>query len=186
MAKHYIQKEVRDHFPYYSSLKDTEKTINSTTILLEERGNHKGRAIGFTPLHCTTSSALLLVVEANVNVKNDFQFKIIDENLMRRPCFRFDSTGLPHFNLLDIPLLERVVKTPHFHIFTKEGIEIAYKTDILNKNEQIFLNCSELALSYFFQEENILFKKSPEIVVSGQLLPPETDVDPLEGESFHE
>ena len=186
MAKQHVQKEVRDNFPYYQSLKVSEKRINTTLFSLEERNNHRGRAIGSNHILCATSSAIFLVVDANINEKNDFQFKIIDEKLMTRPCFRFDSAGLPHFNMLDIPLPERKVETPHFHIFTEKGIEIAYKTDILDKNEQIFINDSDLALAYFFQEENIIFEHSPEIVFSGQLLPPETDIDPLYGEPFHE
>lgn len=50
------------------------------------------------------------------------------KSLCVAPCFRFDSAGPSHENRYpDIPLLNRIVATPHFQRFDESGRWIAHQ-----------------------------------------------------------
>ncbi len=179
--------KVRENFDFYNQLKDTAKGLSASAIYLSPRKNHIGRVIGESPLLSTLGDSMLLEVESNSDSLQDFQFKIIDRSFIPQPLFRFDSDGAPHNNLGDIPLSARQVKTPHFHAFDKNGVEIAYRTDTIEKYEAKMVSDHIFAFKHFAEEENIIYGKDPFIGEADELIPPENVAfDPLKGEDFNE
>lgn len=183
----YLDQEprVKENFSYYQSIKQNVKFLRETIIFVSESRN-AGTDCGTVSLCSDVSKELSLEVSVKQRFMRTFRFKIIDNNLMTRPCYRFDSDGPPHYNIIDdIPLKKRRVNTPHFHEFNKDGVEIAYQTDVLEKQEEYILSDRSFALAHFAHEENIKYTTSPEICKDGELFSPDNSLeDPLLGESF--
>lgn len=176
---------VKNNFRYYQSIKQHEKTLK-TSIVFVSKSKNIGTDTGFVDICSDVSKELSLAVSVKQKALRTFSFKIIDNSLMSRPCYRFDSDGPPHYNIIEgVPLKKRRVDTPHFHEFNQEGIEFAYKTNVLERQEDYILSDRSFALAHFAHEENIRCDKPPEICKDGELFPPDDIIeDPLLGESF--
>ena len=83
-------------------------------------------------------------------VKLKYEFKLFC-NLVEPPILRFESKGPTHLNREDnIPLHERKISTPHFHIFDDDGFSKAYKIEEIKKVRPDL--DIDLALILFFKE----------------------------------
>lgn len=102
-------------------------------------------------------------------------------------CFRYDAAGHVHMNphSVDRALAARKVPSPHFHKFTPDGLEYAYRTDVIEKQEQA-LNDPSLAFHAFCTEGKISCKSkaNPALHFKQSLFPEEETIDPLEGHHF--
>lgn len=188
MAKNNKQPVIADNFEQYTIIGETDKYMTETTIIVSERVNHRGIDCGSTPLISFVSNDLRLEIEQSQTDGQSFKFKIYDSSLIQSPCYRFDSDGEAHLNPPGTPLSLRQISTPHFHKFNEAGIEYAYKTDDWIKNQDKLLSDFSLAFESFAREENIKYKKVPDICQSEGLtfLPDNTTLDPLKGEHFDE
>lgn len=104
----------------------------------------------------------------------------------RVPCFRYDARGHTHVNPMRISreLTKRVVPCPHFHKFTVDGFEYAYRTPIIDK-EEAALKDIQNSFHAFCHEGKITCsaEEIPTLELSSSLFP-KSDLDPLEGHKF--
>ena len=101
------------------------------------------------------------------------------------PCFRYDAAGHVHMNPHSISrtLAKRTVPSPHFHKFTKDGLEYAYRTAVIDK-EEAALNDPSFAFHAFCSEGKVSADDgNPALAFKPTLFPEDAD-DPLEGHRF--
>lgn len=149
---------VKDNYDYYNQLLNKRKSIFSEVIEIKKVGNnHNTLEEPVVVKHPDIENNMILLVDVKINNNSFFQFKLRYKEFIDNPIFRFDSDGDTHRNRIDgVPLEEQQVLTPHFHKFNENGIEIAYKTDLL-KNEETCkaLEDIEYCIAHFFHECNI-------------------------------
>jgi len=150
--------KVKDNYNFYNELLSKRKSIFSEVIEIKKVGNNHNTLEELIDVkHPDIENNMLLLVDVKVNNNSFFQFKLRYKEFIDNPIFRFDSDGDTHWNRIDgVPLTEQQVQTPHFHKFNENGIEIAYKTDLL-KNEVTSkaLEDIEHCIAHFFHECNI-------------------------------
>jgi len=103
---------------------------------------------------------LKVVVQVDKEDGEKFKFQLFHEQVPF-PFFRYDAQGEPHINRKE-PLGKSVIKCPHFNTFDSEGDLIAYRTDIIDQQEEALKN-HDFALHNFAVETNMVFEKPPTI-----------------------
>lgn len=125
---------------------------------------------------------LTLTVEINLSNQKNFKFRL-DSDQINIPFFRYDSVGTPHRNR-KLPLDKKdSIHCPHFNTFDEEGYYIAYRTEIIEK-QQSALEFIDFALNHFLKEGNIDSQgNNPTVDLPRQLFLV-TTINPLEGINF--
>lgn len=182
-----IAKEVRDNYPRYAKIVDGEKDLCNAALWLRRSDEHKMKFVGTEQLeHKEINDTMHLEVSAATDFVSAFKFKIFNPAFMAAPCFRFDSWGQSHMNFSDEPLLQRRINTPHFHRYNPDGVELAYRTDTINQNEEVILMDRKLALDHFLEEGHVRTTEPTSLNYEELLLASAEPTDPLEGVTFNE
>ena len=193
MAKIKPNQELLTMFDEYSNFMNADKRVCSPVRVSEPKGNHGTSLYSSHPLY---SSEVFGNATMTCEVRNgdhrDCSFQILTDVFKERVAFRYDTGGGTHRNDVPyIPLEEQSITTPHFHRYDSNGYFLAYKTDLLNNEEQAkHLFDLEFGFPYFCQEGKICADTNhdlPEIqVIKEGFLPfkEEDETDPLEGIKF--
>lgn len=150
-------KDIRDHFDFFSELLSVDKIVLTKTIHLEpKKSNAKWLTGQCLVQHETINEDILFAVERS---KRDSKYgiKLRCDKLTGEPFFRFDSDGPAHRNCFpEIPLEEQSITTPHFNSYKENGKPIAYKNDILKneKEARIISKDVNFGVSLFCMESN--------------------------------
>ena len=185
---HYC-KAIHDNYKQYNLFIDEEKTPSMNYMALEEdKNNRRDTKKKDMSILCSNLSDLTFTVEQRIDVDGNFKFSLRSKSFCPPPIFRYDSMGPTHRNSnLPIPIDEQSVSTPHFHRFTSDGYEIAYKTDALKDiNQENALKDISICVYHFMQEAHIKYENFDLIPSPGQLpFEKGTDItDPLENIEF--
>ena len=152
------------------------------------RAKHSGRPNDFVDVKPLAHSVdelndfLEVTVEVNVVDYSNFKFRLTSDQIYF-PFFRYDSTGRSHRNR-HIPLGKGdMIPCPHFNTYNQDGYNIAYRTNVIEKQEQ-FLQNPEFALKHFFIEGNVNSgKNNPKVELDSKLFS-EVPLNPIEGIHF--
>jgi hypothetical protein len=174
-------------FAAYFDLMVHTKTVSNEVVQLKE-SNHAGWFTGQEKVfHPTIQNPIDLEVRERRDRKK-FAFYIKAEIIHESPCFRFDSAGISHNNRYsDVPLIDRVVSTPHFAKFDNFGRWLAYKTEKLKDANFSTELSSKIApgLAHFCEEAQIQHTQGRAIsLVQEQDLIPVLETDPHSGVTF--
>jgi hypothetical protein len=180
--------KIQQNFESYCSFVEAAKTINPPAIPLTTITSHAFRK-GTADVVCPNfGGKKYFEVEVNPHNQKRFKFKIFADFFGPAPCFRFDSQGEPHCNPEDgrgLPF--RQILTPHFHKFNSDGVEIAFKTPVLEQENQADAIVSDysLGVAHFCQvgRLNCGDQAYPEIIFDSGELDLSSD-DPLNGVKF--
>ncbi|WP_128547132.1 hypothetical protein [Larkinella soli] len=161
----FYRKLLREHKYVFRDRVEVVKTSQDPTYLV-------GRAY-VSHIDLDTSISLKVCVKANDH--NFFRFELRCEELGDLPFFEFHSDGCTHRNMDEsIPLAEQRVTTPHFHRYNPVGVNMAYKTEQLEQeNERKALEDINLGIIHFCHEAklNLRDDEFPEISILPDALP---------------
>ena len=188
-----VNKSIRDNYEKYCLLISGEKKIMHSPIVLDctkqSRADIKEKSVGVK--HSLIPDNIDFEIENKKNDAGVFKFRLVCKELCQQPFFRYDSTGPTHKNSnLNVPIYEQQVMTPHFHKYTEDGKEIAYKTNILKEPSQVkALEDISLCIAHFCHEAKVYYKSPneyPDLISDpGQLpFPKEMELDPLKNVNF--
>lgn len=159
MGKEIVTKFKEDYSTYKLLLEDT-KSIFDNVIEINATGNNANTLEKIESIeHKSLNKDIDLIVNVKVNNNKFFQFKLRCKEYCNIPFFRFDSDGDTHRNYFEntTKLDAQQVKTPHFHIYNQDGLNIAYKTPQLeNEKDRKALEDINLCIYHFFREANII------------------------------
>lgn len=180
--------KIQQNYQSYCGFVETPKTISAQAIPLNILTSHNVRK-GKADVVCNNYGGLNFF-EAEVNPRNKkrFKFKIFADCFGPDPCFRFDSQGESHCNPEDgRGLVFRQIHAPHFHKFNSDGVEIAFKTPVLEHENQADAIVSDytLGVAHFCHvgRLNCGDQAYPEIILDSGELDLSSD-DPLNGVTF--
>jgi hypothetical protein len=186
--------EIFRRYPEYKVLLDVRKILRTSPVLIKApaRSSRQDYLENRVPLeHPNITEPILFFPKVKNNEARKFHFGVQMDSFCPSPCFRFDSDGPAHKNnIKDVPLGKRQITTPHFHKFTEDGTEFAYKTPQLLDPEivETILDDVNLGLAHFCHEAQIRMPdgKFPEVVKEmEQTFKDEGYSDPLAGVSFN-
>jgi hypothetical protein len=186
--------EISRRFPEYTVLMDVLKTIRVSPVVIKSpvRSSRQDYLESRVPLeHPEINEPILFFPKVKDNEARKFHFGVQVDSFCPNPCFRFDSDGPAHKNDIEgVPLAERQITTPHFHKFTANGIEVAYKTPQLLDPVivETLLDDVNLGLAHFCHEAQIRLPdgKFPEVAKETEsTIRDEGYTDPLSGVSFN-
>lgn len=188
MAKEVVI-EIKNNYGFYSSLCNEQKLADGSLIQIIKPGNNKNiLEVPITVWHSRFPNSIKLLVAVKKHNYKFFQLKLRCKDLCRQPFFRYDSDGDTHRNYgEDIRLEDQQVTTPHFHYYNEQGVNIAYKTSALLKEEtRKALEDIDICINHFFDEAKII-STSGNINVEiqpGLLSFPVSEVDPNHNVNF--
>lgn len=168
-----IVKKFKEDYSTYKVLLNDRKSIFQSVIEINNVGNNANTLQKIEDVkHLTLDKNIDLIVNVKVNNNKFFQFKLRFKEFCDIPFFRFDSDGDTHRNYLEntTKLDAQKVETPHFHIYTEEGLNIAYRTPQLeNEEERKALEDINLCIYHFFREANIVLPNDylPRVQIKG-------------------
>jgi len=158
MAKEIIY-EIKNNYDFYNGLCKEDKLTNSRVIKLIKPGNNKNILEEATDVrHSRFTNNIKLLVAVKRHNHKFFQFKLRCTDLCQMPFFRYDSDGEAHRNYdSNIRLENQQVTTPHFHYYNEQGINIAYKTPQLKKEEtRKALEDIDICVNHFYDEAKLI------------------------------
>lgn len=163
-----VVKQIKDNYQEYCELIEGRKNVPYSPIVLDGiKKNHADfRDKVVSILHKKLNKQLDFEIEIDKYDEKRFHFNVKCKDLCGEPIFRYDSIGPTHRNSnLNIPINEQEILTPHFHKYTSDGKEIAYKTDVLkNPKQEKALQDITLCIAHFCTEAKIYYNKSyPEV-----------------------
>jgi hypothetical protein len=152
--------EIKDNYPIYVDLVTLKKFLLQDNISLEKAKKNNANFLCVDDIlvrHSTLSNEITFIAEVRISNYKYFLFKLRCKSFCEIPFFRYDSDGGTHRNYDEsFPLGYQSIKTPHFNKFDKNGLSIAYRTDILEDEEKSkALQDIEICISYFCQESNL-------------------------------
>lgn len=153
-----VAPEIRENYSYYNTLLKERKSIFHEVIEISEVGNNANFLEAAKEVkHVSVTKDIVFIVTVKSNNHKHFQFKLRCKDLSKRPFFRYDSDGGTHRNYDEsIPFAEQQVTTPHFNCYNENGLNIAYKTDQLNNEEERkALEDINLCIAHYCNEANI-------------------------------
>ena len=180
-------KNIKENYERYLKIKQVKKKLAEKDILLYKDAGHKDVQVGEAVVAVGEGEeSARLQVTLNVLKTRNFKFKLFCDDLTPAPCYRFDSDGGTHMNPYSETdaLLDRRVATPHFHCYNEDGVEIAYKTEELVKEQEKLLGDYDKAMGHFFAEENVLSEDGTRMVPETLPLGKDELENPLEGVEF--
>jgi hypothetical protein len=152
-----IYPEIKDKYNYYTKLLKDRKSVFDSVIEIRSFGNNNKILEKETGVkHESIQDEIILIVNVRISNQGFFQFKLRCKSLAAVPFFRYDSDGDTHRNYGEnIPLSQQQITTPHFHRFTEDGRNFAYKTDrLLDEKECKSLEDINACIAHFFDESN--------------------------------
>lgn len=155
MAK--VNRDIKEKFKLYKELVSKLKhSVNNFIFLAAGSGSHRKWLSGEVRVDFIRNFKGRLAIRQAKSQLIDYGFQVF-VSLFEQPILRFDADGATHYNSRDdtIPLLEREIKTPHFHKFDEDGIEYAYRTSYLIEHEYQIQNDIQSGLNHFCEEHNI-------------------------------
>lgn len=179
MSKSKRNAKIADNFEDYKNILDERKIISDKPIILEKKKSNKNWLEKDIKLAHNTYDDLQLKTQSNSLDIKDYKIAILSKEFCDEPLSRFDADGTAHTNTnSEIPLNERKIDTPHFHIYNEKGIEIAYKTEFLkNKvnSDNLQQNINH-GIRHFCNEFNIktFDEQTPEVHSSEFYVPFDT------------
>lgn len=170
-------------------IRESEKSLKVQIIPLNKDVVHRPYLSGGVDIvyrHDFEKACVEVVL--NPSKMSSFKFKLFCKDFMNAPCYRFDSDGRSHVNRTDDThtLPQRIVSTPHYHRFNEAGVEIAYKTNDMLRDEKSYWMDYKGAFIKFCNEELISLTKAPTFF-TGELEgfgESESLEDPLKGVEF--
>lgn len=183
-----INKSIRDNYSMYMSLLRCDKTTEQEIVALSNgRGSHKRYRNARIDITYSIGRVGYISIRQSKSLLIDYGFQVFAEGFPV-PIFRFDADGATHYNMdnENLTLLEREIKTPHFHQFDATGKEIAFRTTALADFEFEVQNDINSGLSCFCEQFDIHCMSSKKIVVVEQteLFPTEVFDDVHKGVIF--
>lgn len=175
MAKRNLN--IRENYQRYKELVEGPKKILTNKVLVEDvKPNHPSHLQKIDKVeHEILVEKLEFITEVVANNEKHFKFKLKAKDFDNAPFFRYDSDGSTHRNKIPgVPLEEQQITAPHFHKFSKDGVEIAYKTDTLNSpSEAEALNDINLGIKHFCNEANVRYGEDelPEVLIRPDEMP---------------
>lgn len=181
-----VDTEILSILDDYHLFLDGEKYVDMPFCVNKADMNHVTALKGETELRASAPLGNT-VLECEVREHNEFNysFKILSDRIKTRMLFRMDEGDGTHWNRhLPIPVDQQQVPTPHFHKKGDDGIEYAYRTDVLaaqasplNIHDGFSVLCDECHIN----KDNIEIRIQEE----GKLpLVFEPESDPLKGVKF--
>ena len=133
-----VDREILKILDDYHLFLDSEKTIDEMPFCVNKKDtNHKSSLTGESVIKASHPFGRT-TFECEVREHNefDYSFKILSDKIQSRLLFRMDEGGGTHWNRhLPIPIDKQQVPTPHFHKIDDDGIEYAYRTDVLESQQ---------------------------------------------------
>ena len=181
-----IDHEILSILEDYHLFIDSDKHIEMPFCVNKVDRNHITSLKGSSDL-TTTAPIGNTVLECEVRERNEFNysFKILSDAITSRMLFRMDEGDGTHWNRhFPIPVDQQQVITPHFHKKGDDGIEYAYRNDLIN-NKPSPLNIHD-GFTILCDECHIDKDKMEIIVLEEGEIPFEYDQnpDPLKGVNF--
>ena len=184
-----MNKKIRDNYDKYCSFINEEKILAKDQMILDEdkasRPDFKEKSM--LAYSNNIPEEITFTVQQKKKDEADFKFNLRCKPFCDQPLFRYDSTGPSHRNSSTSTSIDKqMVTTPHFHKFTSDRKEIAYKTAVLEEENQVkALSDISLCVLHFFQEAHIKGEKFELISSPGELsFKEDSDADPLENVKF--
>lgn len=152
-----------------------------------DRAKHKGRPhdlVDSKPVSHEEEYAdeLSTTVEVNVVDYSRFTFRLTSDGIPY-PFFHYDSAGQAHRNRLQPLGKGDLIKCPHFNTFNEDGYYYAYRTDVIEDQEE-HLGTHDFALNHFFIEGNIIPEEGVPSVKLDPKLFTHSSKNPVEGVHF--
>lgn len=184
-------KHVANNYNHYLAMKDWSKGVVGSDVVMSQTRKGSSQRIADVPLQSPPEKdqwSLKIVTDVDKTCR--FSAILFDFDFLGDiPCFRFDGDGGRHKNPFKegVPLCERFITTPHFHMYDETGASIAYKTEDLKLNQTEIMKSWTNILHHFCAEENIQILEDVELT-SGEFLfqTPNNLTDPLSGVIFDE
>ena len=181
-----VDNEILSILEDYHLFLDSDKYVDMPFCVDKADHNHVTSLKGETELKALEPFGVT-VLECEMRDKNEFNysFKILSDRIKSRMLFRMDEGDKAHWNRhLPIPVDQQQVPTPHFHKKGDDGIEYAYRTEVLERNS-LPLNIHD-GFSIFCDECHIK-NENIEIIIQEEGKLPfnfEPETDPLKGIIF--
>lgn len=159
--------KIKDNFSLYTDLIKKEKTLNATTITLQQGDHNRWREKIEVIDHNSHEEILFGVAKHKIDSK--YGLKIFIKHFTPEPVFYFDSDGPSHDNRDEITTLtERKINTPHINYYNENGVKLAKRNQFIEDNEEELQNDIELGMKFFCQEANINQNKTiPKVLPHG-------------------
>lgn len=164
-----IVTEIRDNYEHYSHLVKNNKKVLNSPIIIEDKNPYW--EIGSTELlHLSLGEKLKLDVQ-NCKREKKYSIQLFCTNISNVPIFRFDSAGPRHRNKGVGGITLEVIDTPHFHVYSEQGREMAYQTEILKnpKECEAIINDIDFGISHFCFESKSFLSETMDVPVCGKV-----------------
>ena len=170
----------------FQKIYDLEKSLQDCIVSLDDKAKKiNGCLLAKAEVHFTEKDSGDCIVIVMMHDKQKHWFHL-HHPVHSSSCFRYDSAGHVHMNPHSISrtLANRGIPSPHFHKFTKDGLEYAYRTSVVDEEEQA-LSDPSFAFHAFCSEGKVSCASddNPSLEFRPSLFPEEV-VDPLEGHHF--
>lgn len=125
-------------------------------LMIEGKGAHHKYLFGRFVTTFVLNHKGTIRVRQSKSLMVDYGFQVLVDEYSK-PILRFDADGASHYDNENenLPLLEREIRTPHFHKFNDEGVEIAYKTEELKQLEYEVQQDIQTGMNLFCKENYI-------------------------------
>jgi len=182
-----ISLNIKDNYGCYTQLIEGQKEIQTPLIVLDEakksrRNDIREKSVDIR--HADIPDNIIFTAEARSDDFDNFKFRLRCPIFDEKPLFRYDSKGPAHRNYgLDVSIDKQQILTPHFHKYNQEGIEIAYKNNILKDSTQAnAVKDISLCVGLFCHEANIALSNGnmPELIADSGRLPFPAEDEPLD------
>lgn len=163
-------RKIKDDFKQYTKILDGLKiSVHPQVSLNEGRAGHRKWLLGKSSIKFVLNNKGHIQIRQSKSLLVDYGFQVFVESI-DKPILRFDADGATHYNNEDqtLTLLEREIKTPHFHKFDKNGKEFAYRTPAIDENEYEIQKDIEVGMHYFCEENYIQTSTGLPLQITGQ------------------
>ena len=165
---------------------ELDKSLEECVINVDEKAKKiNGCFLSKSEVHFTEKDSGECIAIVMMHDKQRHWFHL-HHPIHSSPCFRYDAAGHVHTNPHSVgrTLAKRMVPSPHFHKFTEDGLEYAYRTKVVDEEEAALSNPS-LAFHAFCSEGKVACSSddNPSLEFKPSLFPEEA-LDPLEGHHF--
>ncbi len=186
-----LNNKIVENYALYKEVRFEEKTLTKSEILLKENKNQATSKVAHVVVESEVVDDLLLIIRANkINVQY-YGLKLMSKTISDKPFFRFDASGLAHFNRApETPLSLCQITTPHFQYYDEQGYNTAYKNAKL-KNLKIVEKLEKdinVGTEIFCRECFVCTKDNayPTVIRDGESLFETKEKDPLKNIDFDE
>ena len=185
MAKIRTNSELLRIMDKYVLFMDSKKQAEMPLVVSQIKQNHPSSLYKEVSIKSESSfGCVTMDCEIRNKDHNNYSIQLVSDMIKNKVLSRLDEGNGTHRNALStIPLQEQMVSTPHFHIYTKNGLFFAYQTENLKSYNEKPMPI-EVGIHEFCQEMNIHSTDEHPIDVIVQeegVLALDFGIDPLEG-----